>query len=336
MSQIITTQSLIDEVRSLIDESNTESIQDELDIIPALNRAQNYAADILSRHYESPLLTHVNIPSVSGQLEYDIPEDAFEQRLEKVEIKIDQNGYQALKNISYRDSSFYDQPLSSGLPIYYTVVGGRFKVFPSANTNYPMRVWYLKDPLPLVKEQGRINIVNLAGNYVIIDAVGSDLTTESDQLNSYVNVIDAQTGVRKATFQVQNIIGNKVTFKTTPIRTNVLNIDIDTDMSDLLVNSANTDDPSVSINPDDFLCVIKGTCVPVMKKPFSNFLVEYAVAELTRKLGGDSSMEMKVLEKLEQQVERSWVGREHSLRVKKVSNRWPQSTSKRYYYGRNS
>ena len=334
MSQIITTTDLINDVRSLLDESNTESIQDIADIIPALNRAQNYAANILARHYESPLITKTIVPAVAGQQEYDIPEEAFEQRIEKIEIKIDNNTYQQLKRIDYRDVTAFDQPVAVSLPYYYAVVGGSFRILPASNSAYPFRVWYMKDPLPFVKEQGRINIVNSAGNYVIVDSVGTDLTTESDQLDSYVNIIDAQSGKRKASFQIQNIIGNKISFKTIPIRTKVLNIDIDTSMTSLLVNSAETDDAAVTIEPDDFICVIKGSCVPVFKKPFSNFLVQYAVAELTRKLGGPADMEMKVLDMMEKQVQHSWVGREQSLRVQKVSNRWPMSKTRRYYYGR--
>ena len=55
-SQIIAVNDLIDEVRSMLDEDNRTSVSDTADILPALNRAQNYAANILSRHYESHYL----------------------------------------------------------------------------------------------------------------------------------------------------------------------------------------------------------------------------------------------------------------------------------------
>lgn len=329
-SQIITVDDLIEEVRSLIDEDNRASVKDNDDVLPALNRAQNYAANILARHYESPMLVKQDVQTVSGQLEYDIPEDAFEQRIEKIEVKVN-NIYYPMKRIDYRDISSFENKNSTSIPYYYVVVGTRYRIIPASNSAYPLRIWYLKDPMPLIKSQGRINIVNSANNYVILDSIGSDLTTEADQLASYVNIIDAQTGKRKATFQVKNISGNKLTFKSSPSRSTVLNTSIDTDMTSLLVNTEDEEGPDVSIEPDDYVCLVQGSCVPFFKKPFSNFIIQYAVAELRRKLGGPADLEQRVLQGLEEQVERSWVGRENSLRVKRVSTNW--NLPIRRYYG---
>lgn len=239
-SQIITVNDLIDEARSMLDEDNRTSVSDAEDILPALNRAQNYAANILSRHYESPMLRWTTVNTVSGQDEYFIPENAFEQRIEKVEVQVN-NLFYPVKRISYRDISLFESPTgtTSAVPYYYAVIADRYRILPRANAAYDLRVWYLEEPPQLVKSQGRINIVNTSGNYVIVDSIGDDLTTESDNLNSYVNIVDAQTGKRKASYQIQNISGNKITFKTSPTRTTVLNTSIDTSMvtANLLVNT---------------------------------------------------------------------------------------------------
>jgi len=62
----------------------------------------------------------------------------------------------------------------------------------------------------------------------------------------------------------------------------------------------------------------------------TNFLVQYGVAELTRKLGGSADMEERVLEKFEEQIKHQWVGREQQLRIKKRSKHWP-SNFRRFY-----
>jgi len=157
----------------------------------------------------------------------------------------------------------------------------------------------------------------VASNYIYVDSVGADLSTESDQLESYVNLIDGGTGLVKATMQIQNIQGNKITFKATPIRTTVL---------DLTVAGAI---PS-TIEGDDYICSISGSCVPFMKKPFSNFLVQYAVAELKRKFGEtDANLEEQVLKKFESQIESQWSGRSNALRVNNRSNNWPTPNTRR-------
>lgn len=330
VSQIITTDNLISNVRSLLDEDNKESVTDADDIIPALNRGQNYAASILARHYEDSMLVSKIVPMVSGQIEYNIPEDSFEQRLEAVEV-IRGTTFQLLTRIDYRDIGLYENSASTTIPYYYAVRGDRYRIVPASNAAYSLRIWYLKDPLPLVKSQGRINTVNTGSNYIIVDSIGSDVTTEVDNLNSYVNIIDAQTGKRKATLQVKTISGNKITFKTSPSRTNVLNTTIDTDMANLSINDSTNEGPDYTINQDDYVSVITGSAVPFFKKPFSNFLVQYAVAEIRRKLGGPADLAERVLKKFEDQVESTWASRESTLRVKKASGKW--STSNRRFYG---
>lgn len=309
---------LISDVRSLLDEENQAAVDDDRDILPALNRAQDVAANILARHYDDPMLVHATIQLEANKQEYDIPDDAFEARLEKVELK---NGvvYYPLERISYRDITLYETSTRINIPYFYCVVGNKFRIIPGPTNVNQLRVWYLYDPLPLVKQQGRITLVNDDENYVIVDEVGEDLTTETDQLNSYVNIIDGQSGVRKGSFQIKNIVDNKITFKTTPSREDVYNIPINDDMSTLVDN----EDLPVTINQDDYICLIKGNCIPFFKKPFSNYLISYAVAELSAiKLGGEAGLVTAVKTELEKLVEHSWVGRESTLKVKKKNPQW--------------
>jgi hypothetical protein len=152
--------------------------------------------------------------------------------------------------------------------------------------------------------------VNSASNYAILDQAGDDLTTESDQLGSYVNWVDGQTGEIKATLQIASLNEDKVQFRSVPARSSVLNRTV--------TGSIPTD-----ASEDDYLCSIAGICVPYYGRPTSNFLVGYSVAELSElKLGGPEGAADKLVAKFEQQVERSWVGRERQMRVQKRSRNW--------------
>lgn len=320
-----TVSDLLSDTRSLLDEDNLASVSTVDDLLPALNRAQDYAANILSRHYESPLLTYTTVNTTGGLKEYEIPEDAFEERIEKVEVQVNGNFY-PLQRINYRDISIYESQSAVSIPYYYCVVGNRIRLLPGPTGTYPLRVWYLVDPYPLVEPQGRITLVNEADNYVRVDAIGSDLTTETDQLNSYVNLVDGHSGKIKGSFQIQTITDNKIQFKSSPMRSSVLNFSISDDLAAL----TDAQGQAIHVEEDDYVCVIKGTCIPFFKKPFSNFLIQYAVAEIRRKLGGPADIELNVLKNLEDQVERSWVGRENSLRVQKRSGNWDYF-SRRWY-----
>jgi hypothetical protein len=310
MAQRITVNELMTAVRQQLNEDSTLSVSDLGDILPALNRAQNYALDILARHYKDPLLASTMIHAVAGQTLYDIPEDAFEMRLLKVEVKVGGN-FSELTRIDYLDVALYENTQAMvSIPMYYNIIGNQFKVLPAASGTYNFRVWYLKDPLPLVSSQGRLNSVNELGNYVIIDEVGQDLSAVSDSLDSFVNIIDGATGATKGVLQIQSIQNNKITFKTVPTRATVLDVTVSTSLVGL------------GVQLDDYLCLSSGTCVPFLKKPFSNFLVQFAVAEIVRKLGGDAATEEQVLQKFEQQVERTWVQRPNPLRIQKRNATW--------------
>lgn len=316
---------LISDVRSLLDEENQAAVDDVRDILPALNRAQDFASNILARHYDDPMLVYKNVTLSSGQQEYDIPDDAFEQRLEKVELKNGQTFY-PLERISYRNITLFETTSKINIPYFYCVIGNKYRLIPGPTNINSLRIWYLFDPLALVQQQGRITLVNATDNYVLVDEIGEDLTTESDQLDSYVNIIDGQSGVRKASFQIKSMTDNKITFKTTPSRISVLNIDINDDLATIVDNEG----LPVTVNQDDYVCIIKGSCIPFFKKPFSNYLIAYAVAELSViKLGGDATMIQQVKDDLEKQVEHSWVGRESTMVVKKKNPQW-QYTLHRY------
>lgn len=325
MSNLLyTVQNLVDDVRSQLDEQDQDAISTTADILPVLNRAQDYAFDVYSRKYVEPILTYQPLALTNGTQEYPIPENVFEDRILKVEITVPAgNGLgssqREVQRISFRDISNYESASKTNIPYYYCIIGRKIRFVPNPTGTYPVRLWYLRNPEKLVLPQGRITIVNPTSNYVIVDSAGDALTTESDQLGSYVNVVDGQTGEIKGSLQIQILTDNKVTFRTVPTRTSVLNRTMSTDLV------------SINVEQDDYLAPIDGTCVPYYGRPTSNFLIQYTISELVRKLGGAADLEEKVLDKFEQQVARTFVKREEMYRIQKRNQSWGVPTRRWYY-----
>jgi hypothetical protein len=304
----LTVQDLVNEVRSLIDEENTQAIETDRDVLPALNRAQDFISDVLARRYNPPLLTNVTYGAsdFDTQQQLEIPEDAFEDRIEKIEIFV--NGYyQEIEGISFQHGTNLETTLGNYVPTAYSIVGRKIKFYPRPLTTYPFRVWYQRDPGALVLPSGRINLVNTGSRYVVLNDIDDVLTTDQSELNSYVNIVDGETGVVKASLQIQSIANTKVTFKSIPTRTNVLGRTV--------VGTLEGKD----IQPDDYICVVSGVCVPYLKKPLANFIIQYAAFELQKKLGGNMDVEKYILEKLESHVEKSWAGRTNQSRVRNTN-----------------
>ena len=318
-----TVENLVEEVRQQLDELNRDSVSTEADILPTLNRASDFASDILTRKYPEPLLKYLTLDLEAGVSEYNIPEDVFEDRILKLEttvpVGVNRANYIEIQRISYRDITNYESAAISSFPLYYCVIGRKIRIVPQPSGSYDARMWVIRNPEKLVMPQGRVTLINAIGNYMIVDQASGDLTTQSDQLASYVNVVDGQTGEIKGSLQIQSIVNNKITFRTVPARSSVFNRDIGI-LGD------------IQIQEDDYICAIDGICVPYFGRPTSNFLIQYAVAEITRKLGGAAETEENILKKFEQQIERTWAGRQQDLRVKKKSNVWGTNTRRYWWY----
>lgn len=320
-----TVDNLVNEIRQQLDEMNRDSVSTEADILPTLNRAWDFAADILTRKYPEPLLKYGTLDLQAGVSEYNIPEDVFEDRILKLETAVPvgtgRANYIEIQRISYRDITNYESATISSFPLYYCIIGRKIRIVPQPSGSYDARMWVVRNPEKLVLPQGRVTVIQ--NNYIIVDEADGNLTTQSDQLASYVNVIDGQTGEIKGSLQIQSIIDNKITFRSTATRSKVLNRDI---------TAGPTPVTDLEVQEDDYICAIDGICVPYFGRPTSNFLIQYAVAEITRKLGGAAETEEAVLKKFEQQVERTWAGRQQELRVKKKSNVWGTNTRRYWWY----
>lgn len=301
-----TVQQLSDSVRSRIDELNRDSIDPERDVLPALNRALEYAVDIYAKHYPDPFLEYTTLDLNSAQ-EYTLPESVYEDRIVKLEAKTSANLYQEIQRISYRDITIYESENPTPAPYYYAVIGRRLRLVPPPSGVYDARLWYIKYPEQLVLPQGRVTVVGGNNQYVIVDDIGPDLATETDNLNSFVNIINGATGEVRATLQVSSLDSGRITFRSSPTQPEVFNKIVG---GSLL---------SSGVKKGDYICVAAGTCVPYLAAPTSNFLIQFAVAELSRQLGVNSVEEEQVLDKFEKQVQRTWAGRETSIRVSKRS-----------------
>lgn len=313
--RLSTVADLVSEIREQIDELNTDAVNTESRILPTLNRGLEYAWDLLARRYPDQITRFNTITADAAITEYDLPEDCFEDRVLRVEVNIN-GSYQEVRRIAPYDAWQFESTSPSSTPSRYSIQERTIRFYPSSNGTYDFRVWYIRECEQLVLPQGRITSINTAGNYVIVDSTGTDLTTESDSLSSYINIVDSQTGLIKASLQLQTSVADKLVFRTTPTRATVLNRTIG-------------DEIPATVQLDDQVCLVQGTCIPP-QSPLRNFLIEFTTAEIIRSLGGDAATEEQVLQKYEKQIENTGAGRESTRRVQRRSSAWGQ-TFRRFF-----
>lgn len=306
----ITTQDLVDQVRDGTDESNTSDLSDT-DILQALNRGQRKAANILVKRFEDLFITDTTQALTAGTDTYDIPEDAFGRRLEALTCV--RNGFEyPLRRVNYRDLYKFTSNAQAQIPIVYALKGRQYVVRPVPTSGVTLRVWYSAAPETLVLPQGRITTVSVASSYVLVDALGSALTTSTDALGAFVNVVDAKTGKIKVSLQTLSLVTGpkQVNFKTSGLTySSVYNRTIATAIP-------------TTVEVNDYVCPIQGTCVPDLPDACLDFLVQYGVNEVRRRMGEPLTDEKEMLAQLQDDVERQWAGRESVARIKNSARQW--------------
>lgn len=320
MALLETTENLVSEVRSLINEINRDSLDDDRDIIPALNRAQEHMLSILSKHYPEPYLVPFETPTVSGRELYKIPENAWSDKVTKIEMVSTSNKYRyEVDRANYRDATKFRSDSKPNTPSYYTIHGRYVELIPAPSGSYSMVMWYVRKPEALVPSQGRIVSVDAPNNRVVLDKIGSGLSTINDNLGSWVNLIDGQTGEVKATLQVKDTSGTQVVIFKSNLngKTTFLNRPLTNDLTTVIDQDGNLD-----VQEGDYLANIKGTCVPYFFEPGRNFIVSHAAADCGRSVGIPSDSMYREREKFEKEIKDTWAGREARLRIKNKSPHW--------------
>lgn len=285
-------------MREQVAEANATRVSTS-QILKAVNRGYDDAIDILAQQYSDPLISYFEAyPDSDGRI--TIPEDCFQDRVEAVEY-YPNGGDNYRSRIQETDDLTAHGAFNNvkgGYPSLYSIVGRDILFAPVNMQNVLIRVWYLKTPLPLVLDQGRIQTVDTNNNYIVIDSLNTtDAETAispSSAYGKYVNITDATTGEIKCTLQVESINDEQLVIKTKPTRPTVFNLPVSSAI------------PS-TVTPDDVISSVDGLGVLFFNRPLANYLIQYAVNEVQRSLGvSNLSFEEGKLRELRKKVEGSW------------------------------
>lgn len=306
---------MILQVRSQTDETNTDDVTDA-QIIRALNRGQRHAANILARRFEDMMWDSTTVTTTAGTREYDIPIAAFASRVEKVEVETTTDIRYRLQRLDNHKTTSFITTSQTDVPTHYSTKRNKFVIYPTPKGGLTVHVHYNKRPEDYVSQQGRITSIDTSNNYVLVDSIGSDLSTSTTGFSTYVNVVDYVTGNVKRTLQISALDSStgQVTFKSSGLtRSSVLGKTVETSIgSDVAV--------------DDYLCLVTGTCVPEVDEAYTDYIIQHAIVAIRRRLGEPSNEDFAELKELEQELMKAWASREQSNRVRKGSGAWTDRT----------
>lgn len=313
MSLENTVEDLVQQVRDVTDEDNTSDVSDAF-IIRMLNRAQQDLVSEITRKYNPQFMKETYLTASDFSADSNsitrvatLPSQGFGFRINYVEAKIGDTWY-TVSQVPHNFTVPYDTTNAASLPVVYAIQGNKLYVYPDASQLTQMRIRYQFRAPKLNKSQGRITAYSSANNTITLDALGSNLSTSVDDLSAFVNIIDSQTGVVKATLQVSgiNTTTKVLTLKSSSLsRANVYGYTVGTAL------------PS-DISLDDYVCLASGTCVPYLSMDLSNYHVELAAFHVKRALGTVDGADYSERDRIIDRIQKMWSGREYTMKIKRT------------------
>jgi hypothetical protein len=302
-----TVDDLVDLVRDDIDEDNVVDITPS-DILQKLNRAQRKGVLKIIRNYDSLFLTSRDVTTESGVSDYDWASNVYAGKIKKLELVVNGRASE-IRRLHFRQSSPHVRSQTTTRPTRYELIGKKWRLYGTPGAGLTIREWYVRTPEQLVLQQGRIISSGTDGAtsqpYVILDAVGSDLTTSTALLNCYVNFINPNTGKVEGSAQIASIDedNNKVLFKASGLsRSSVLGKTISTSLPE-------------DISADWYICNVRGTCVPEIPEAYHDYLTQHAVVSIKRAKGEPTQEDYAALKEEEEDIQGIYQGTETRLRV---------------------
>ena len=245
MSRGIVVDDIINEVRSLIDEYNVNQVDDLVDILPSLNRAQEKGVKIISRVYPDPILQYIELTNVSTR-EFVLPEEIWEDKVVRMEWIIGGGNVvpKECQRVTLRTLAQFETGLPNiDRPECHAIYGRKVRFNGAPNGRSTLRIWYVKAIDALVKSYARITQYTEGDDTLYFqlsgtswnDALGA--TTDGDW-GSYFNLVDGQTGEIKGSFQAaSSSIVDSIQIRSAPDRTKVLDYPIATSLLGLSIGA---------------------------------------------------------------------------------------------------
>jgi len=313
-----TTDELVEEVRDQLDENNTANVTDA-QLVAALNRGQRKATNILARKYDEMFWDSKTVTTVAGQRDYELPPEAFGRRVEKIEVQTSSTAPASeVRRIHNHKRTPFITTTQTQRPTHYALKKNKIQLFPEPTGGLVLRIHFTRRPEKLVLQQGRITSIDTSSVYVLVDTIGSSVTTDTTSgYGAWLNVIDYQTGHIKRTLQVLSTDSDtgQISFKTSSLtRATVLGHTVGDDLDDVSLADGVEDG---DLQVDDYVCLVTGTCVPELDEAYADYLVQYAVVEIRRRFGEPIQDELIALKELKEELVSAWAGREQSHRIRK-------------------
>ena len=205
------TYELIVAVREQLLEFDTNPITD-LTIMNNLNLAYTFMYSCIVRENDTRFGKRITLMAVPGQTEYDLPKEAWGQRIEALIVpfppttKTNALGFHKIKRVDFKEIYKYDVPrIRVYTPEVWSVLGQKLFIQPKPIA--PMEVEILISPqlIPLGITEG--SILTYTANSLTLDTLyGTNLTDKlTPALNALVSVTDFWSGQVKMLFNYGTI-----------------------------------------------------------------------------------------------------------------------------------
>jgi hypothetical protein len=219
------TLELVNAVRDLTFEYQADPISDEY-IVSRLNEAYRFAYNHFVKSNEELYGQISLLQVVSGQFEYDMPEELWNKRIETMLIPTPPNestqpwGWTKVRKAQYSQSYPYQtNRIKTYYPECWSTLNNKIYIFPAPLIAYQAKL-IVSRKIPMMGVLGG-KITELRNNVIYLDDVTNDariVDSVGDNSLAFISVADANTGEVKAlwSYSAVSTVDNTITLQTSP------------------------------------------------------------------------------------------------------------------------
>jgi len=279
------TKELINAVRDLTFEYQADPITDEY-VINRLNEAYRFVYNHYVKSNEEIFGTISMLQIVPGQMEYSMPEELWNKRIETMLIPTPPNestqpwGWAKVKKMQYSQSySYQTNRLKTYYPECWSTLNNKIYLFPAPLIAYQAKL-IVSRRIPMLGVFGG-KITSLGTNTITVDDIANDpriAAAAGNNSTAFISVCDGQTGEVKALFSYLSVNASTDT------------ITLQASPRSALATSDNTyNNKTIDVLPgtawntivlDDVICFGYATGVSIFGEALDTFLSDWAIMRI--------------------------------------------------------
>lgn len=311
------TYTMLTHIRGQLLEMDSQPITDR-QILQNMNLAYTMIYSHMIRSQDTRFGVKVTFPILANQTEYELPKEAFGQRIEQLVVPFpptnNQNalGFHDIKRVDFKETYKHNVPrIRTWVPEVYSILDNTLYIYPKPITNMDAYLVISPQLVPLGLADGQI--LSFTANSITVDGLNTTELADrlaAQPLNAFLSVCDYWSGDVKRLYTYNNVTGNTITLANIA-RTSYMGQAVTPITASLL------DD----VQQDDYIVAGYATGISMFSTEYDEFIINMTVLKIRSSLNENDPEILNAIKENMKQLQGDTAGRPTGLHIQRTFGR---------------